>query len=67
MQALSDKENKGGRIPKKIEFEKEVFRKAKAIIRIDTRRPRPSLKMILSEAIEAEHARRFTPANGRAA
>lgn len=51
--------NDSGRIPKKIEFEPHVYRKAEALIRRDKRRPKPTLKTVLSEAIEAEHARLF--------
>jgi hypothetical protein len=59
----SFKQTDAGRIPKKIEFEPPIYRKAEALIKQDKKKP--TLKTKLSELIEAEHDRRF--GHGRAA
>lgn len=53
----STKRTAAGRIPKKIEFEPPIYKKAEALIRLDEKKP--TLKTKLSELIEAEHGRRF--------
>lgn len=57
------KRTEAGRIPKKVEFEVAIYKKAEALIRGDAKKP--TLKTKLSELIEAEHERRF--GHGRAA
>lgn len=59
MRARTKEPNESGRVKKTVEFEVPVYRKAEEIIRRDKRVPKPTLKTILSESIEAEHARRF--------
>lgn len=51
------KQTDAGRIPKKIEFEPPIYRKAERLIRHDKKKP--TLKTKLSELIEQEHDRRF--------
>lgn len=54
-----------GRIKKTVEFEVPVYRKAEQILRHDKRLPKATLKTILSESIEAEHARRFVTGSAK--
>jgi len=60
MRKRSQATNDAGRIPKKIEFEPPIYRKAEKLIKADKKRP--TLKTKLSELIEDAYDRMFIPA-----
>lgn len=54
------KQNEAGRIPKKVEFEPAIYKKAERLIKASTTdTDKPTLKTTLSKLVEAEHERRF--------